>query len=194
MHREAGNNNHGNTMLDLSLLVREGALVALLVTAMAIDIRTFRIPNWLTFGGAALGLLLSLWPAGHPDILGALGGLALGLATLLPLRMAGVLGAGDVKLMAMAGAFIGAPQVLYAVLFSLVAGGLVAFGYAIWQRATGRMLANVRETVLSTAFALAAGQRPQFAAMPSIGKVPYGIGICAGTLSWLAARHLVQFV
>jgi prepilin peptidase CpaA len=165
-------------------------LAALLCIAATIDLRTNRLPNWLTVGGAVLGLLWSLLP-GDPGFLSSLGGLGLGLVALLPLYLLRVMGAGDVKLMAMVGAFVGAPHVLLPVLFSFIAGGVVALGFAAWRRATGRMLLNVQQAVLVNAFAIAAGQRPDFTATPSIGKFPYGIAICAGTLAWIAAVHLV---
>ncbi len=69
------------------------------------------------FFGAGLGLLLnSVLPEGYgfvsslPGALGlwkALAGLGLGLLIMLPLYMLRALGAGDVKLMAMVGAFLG---------------------------------------------------------------------------------------
>jgi prepilin peptidase CpaA len=164
-------------------------LAALLCTAAVIDLRTYRIPNRLTAGGALIGILWSLLPGGL-GVLDALGGAALGLVALLPLYVLRVMGAGDVKLMAMAGAFLGAPQVLMAALLSFIAGGVFAIGFAVWRRATGQMLANVRDAVFMNAIAVAAGQRLDFASTPSIGKFPYGIAICLGTLASLAVLHL----
>src|SRR5206468_8176278 len=100
------------------------------------------------------------------------------------------LGAGDVKLMAMSGAFLGTPQVLLAVLFSMAAGGAVAFAYALHRRAAGQVLANVRDTLIANAFAMSAGQQPTPLAAPSIGKFPYAIAICLGTLAWVATTWL----
>jgi len=164
-------------------------LAGLLCAATAIDLRTFRLPNWLTVGGALAGLVWSLLPGGVSP-LHALGGLGLGLVALLPLWLLRVMGAGDVKLMAMVGAFLGAPEVLMAVLLSFIAGGVVALGFAVWRRATGQMLVNVRDAVFMNAMAIAAGQRLDFASTPSIGKFPYGVAITAGTLACIAVLHL----
>ncbi|MEG0884092.1 MAG: prepilin peptidase, partial [Janthinobacterium sp.] len=90
-------------------------LCILLTGAVWHDMRSRRIPNGLVFGGALAALLLHavLTPgAGGLGLPAALGGLALGLALLLPMYMLRALGAGDVKLMAMVGAFIGPQQVL----------------------------------------------------------------------------------
>lgn len=177
-------------MPDLSILVREGALAVLLLGAMVIDIRSMRIPNRLTFGGAGLALLLALWPDSHPGILDALAGLALGLIALLPLRIAGVLGAGDVKLMAMVGAFVGVPEIFGALVFSMIAGGVAAIGFALFRRKSLQMLRNVQETLTTSMVTIAAGHAPLLASMPSIGKLPYAIGICAGCIAWIVYRHL----
>lgn len=189
---------HGPSMLDLSALpaaqpatltlLAEGVLALLLIAAMASDLRTFRIPNRLTYGGAVAGLALSAW-TGHA--LSGIEGLGLGLALLLPLWMLRVLGAGDVKLMGVVGAFVGFPEIIGAALMCFIAGGVLAVGYSIWLKQTGRMLRNVQEALVASAFAVAAGQKPELAAMPSIGKLPYGLGIGAGSLAWLVYRHFV---
>lgn len=93
----------------LTMLVtdpRTGVLLALLIIAAVIDYRTHKIPNWLTMGGAAFALIYEAtipFSLQH-GFLWALGGFALGFLILLPLRVLKVMGAGDVKLMAMAGA------------------------------------------------------------------------------------------
>lgn len=179
---------------------RLALLVVLLMVAAFIDVRTFRIPNWLTYGGAAIGLALGaavqwrqLGPVWALDgFLWSLGGLAAGLALMLPMYALRVMGAGDVKLMAMAGAFLGLGQVVPAVLCVFVAGGVLAVGYALWRRALGRMTANVVDIVHSMAFAAMGGERPAgvIGTRVSVGSLPYGVSICGGTLAWLAIRYV----
>ncbi len=164
-------------------------LAALLVTAAVSDWRTYRIPNWLTMGGALAGLALNAFVT-DIGVLRALGGLALGLVLLLPLWALRVLGAGDVKLMAMVGAFAGAPDVLVALIFSLIAGGIAAAGFALSRRKGLQMLRNVHETVVSSVVTIAAGHAPSLSAMPSIGKLPYAIGICMGCIVWMVYRQI----
>ena len=102
-------------------------LVALLLLAAVIDWRTYRIPNWLTVSGMVVGLLYnSIGPSPASGFWLALAGLGVGLVMLLPLYVLRVMGAGDVKLMAMVGAFLAVPGVIYAALYSLIAGGIVA--------------------------------------------------------------------
>ncbi len=169
-------------------------LAVLLLIAASIDCRTYRIPNWLTGSGMVFGLLYNTianasWTDG---LLGAFAGLAVGLLVLLPVYVLRVMGAGDVKLMAMVGAFIGFPDILQAVVCSLVVGGIAAVGVSLYRRAFRRMTVNVFDIVQSMAFAAMAGQRPapSLAAIPSVGKLPYGVSIAVGTLAWLGARLL----
>lgn len=172
---------------------RDVVLVALLVAAAVIDWRTYRIPNWLTAGGMVFGLLYNTAAHGFmAGLLPALGGLGIGLVLLLPLYALRVMGAGDVKLMAMVGAFIGSSEILYAVLFTFVAGGVAALTFAVYRRALRRMAGNVVDIVRFMAFAAVAGFRPEpaVARRTSIGKLPYGISICVGTIAWLAVTRL----
>src|SRR5688500_1390477 len=130
----------------LALSPRTGVLMGLLLIAAVIDVRTSRIPNWLVFGGALYALIynaISPLYARDIGILFALGGLAVGLAALLPAYLFRVMGAGDVKLMAMVGAFIGTSATVGAVLSTLIAGGVLAIALALWRGRLGRMLHNL---------------------------------------------------
>jgi prepilin peptidase CpaA len=173
---------------------RTAALIVLLIAAGVIDYRTFRIPNWLTVGGAcvALGLALFLPATTHPTFLWALGGLATGFVIMLPLYALKVMGAGDVKLMAMAGAFLGVPDTLYAVLYTFIAGGVAALLFAVYHKASKRMAANVRDMVQSLAFAAIAGlpPDPSMTRTASIGKLPYGVSIAIGTIAYVVIKQV----
>jgi prepilin peptidase CpaA len=95
------------------------------VAAMAWDIASRRVPNWLTAAGVAAGLACAV-PAGWHALALAAGGAALGFALLLPLHWCGAMGGGDVKLMAAYGAFLGPAGILLAAFFAAIAGGLCA--------------------------------------------------------------------
>jgi prepilin peptidase CpaA len=178
----------------LSTNPRAGVLIALLVAAAVIDYRSYRIPNWLTFGGMLLGLICSVvLPSLHDTgFLWALGGLGVGFGVMLPLHVLRILGAGDVKLMAMAGAFLGAVGTLYAILFTFIAGGILAIALALTHGALVRMLGNVKNVVQFMTFSVMGGVRPAspIEAGASIGRLPYGISITAGTIAYLVARQL----
>jgi len=173
---------------------RTGVLLALLILAAVIDYRTYRIPNWLTLSGAAFGLIYSAINPGVSDqgFLWSLGGLAFGFIVMLPMYVLRVMGAGDVKLMAMAGAFLGFNATFHAVLCTFIVGGIASIGFALFRRAFSRMLTNLR-SILSAAFvSLASGVRPNLYLDPaqSIGKLPYGVNIALGTIGYILARQL----
>jgi prepilin peptidase CpaA len=173
---------------------RTGVLIALLAAAAVIDWRTRRIPNWLTLGGILYGLAYNAIVP--PPLRGGLGwaltGAAVGLVLLLPLYVFRIMGAGDVKLMAMVGAFLGAAATLQALLFTLVAGGIAAVAYALYHRGALRLARNTGAIVQSLAFAALSGTRP---ADPvprgaSVGAIPYAVSIALGTLACLVTRQL----
>lgn len=173
---------------------RLGGLLVLLMMAAVSDWRFYRIPNWLTFGGMLFALVYGSFAARTPaaGATHALGGLATGFAIMLPFYVLGIMGAGDVKLMAMVGAFLGPQQTLVAILLTCIAGGIAAIVVAIHRRRLGHMLANVKGAAQGIVVSGIAGIRPSGAidARQSIGKLPYGICICAGTVAEVLAHQL----
>ena len=173
---------------------RYSILFVLLLIASISDCRSYKIPNWLTFGGSAFALIYSAVVPFTPQLAfgWALGGFALGLSLMLPLYMLGMMGAGDVKLMAMVGAFLGMTHTLYAVLFVFVSGGLAALVFALWHRSLPRMLGNIKLTLESMMLSTIGGMRPQMPMVhgASVGKLPYAVSITFGTTAFLIANQL----
>lgn len=103
---------------------REVALLAPIVAAAAIDLRTRRIPNWLTAGAGAFALAATVGGVFAAAALGGVAALAAGLG--LTLLAGGGFGMGDAKLMGVAGAGLGlagVPGLLFAM---SLAGGVLA--------------------------------------------------------------------
>lgn len=169
-------------------------LLSLLGLAALIDWRTLRIPNWLTGGGAVLGLGWSVLapPSAQMGWDMALAGLALGLVLMLPMYLLGVMGAGDVKLMAMAGAYLGLPGTLHAVACVFVTGGLLALLTVAVRDAWRPLWRNLWGLLTVLHVAPEAIVRPGGlrVARPSVGKLPYGVSICVGTVGSVLARQL----
>jgi prepilin peptidase CpaA len=187
-----------NALLEfLAMLIKEprtGLLATVLVIASISDYRTYQIPNWLTVSGIVFGLIYSMlvpFSINH-GFLWAFGGLFVGFFILLPLYALGVMGAGDVKLMAMVGAFLGVTDTLYAVLFSFIAGGLAALVFAVFNKALLRMLVNVKSAAQMMMMSAIGGFKPdiQIEASKSVGKLPYGICISIGTVAYVVAKQL----
>ncbi|MDE2663141.1 MAG: A24 family peptidase [Gemmatimonadota bacterium] len=109
-----------------------GAVLFTLLLAIAvIDARHYIIPDALSLGGCAAGLALSALP-GSTRPLAAIAGAVLGFGLLYVVGWLGekafrkpALGGGDVKMMAMVGAFLGPGGALLTIFLGALAGSLV---------------------------------------------------------------------
>jgi prepilin peptidase CpaA len=120
------------------------AIAAVTVIATVTDLRTRRVPNWLTFGSAAAGLAMAAMHVDGVGVAGALEGLLVGLLLMLPGHLIGKTGAGDVKLLAAVGTLLGPKSIVMAFPYSAIAGGGLAVLVAISRR-------RFRETLAGTA-------------------------------------------
>ncbi len=178
-----------------------GLLGGLLAAAVRHDLKEYRIPNLVVLCGTASALLLHgfvphgvnfMGVLGEIGLLQALGGFAIGLGAFLPLYLIRATGAGDAKLMAMVGAFLGPKDTVGAVIFTLCFGALLALVCAVRARAMRRMAHNVRVLVYSVFARLASADGPSFdSGTQTAAKIPYTLAIAAGTAAWVALRHFV---
>jgi prepilin peptidase CpaA len=92
------------------------------------------------------------------------------------------MGAGDVKLMAMVGTYLGPLSTLGAVLTVFIAGGVLAMAAAIRNKALPRLYENLRYIMADMSMKIMVGGAAKVDAVPvSAGKLPYAIAIAAGT-------------
>src|SRR5579871_2663287 len=111
------------------------------------DVRTRRIPNWITAPGLLLGLPLHLALGGWRSLLGsAVAGLAAGLLFLL-FYLAGGMGAGDVKLMAAVCCLAGVRALPHVLVGTAIAGGLAAVLLALLHGRASDTMANVARLI-----------------------------------------------
>ena len=110
-----------------------GLATALLVLVAALqDLRTRRIPNILLIVGCALGVVLNAWEAGWNGLVLSVAGLGVGLLLMLPGYLLRFTGGGDVKLLAAVGSLLGPGIIVYAFVFSIMAGAAVAIVQSIF--------------------------------------------------------------
>ena len=166
-------------------------LLPLLFFAAWHDISSRRIPNYLVFPGAVLGVLSNALLPQEMGGLGALDSLAgwsVGLVLLLPLYLLRIMGAGDVKLMAMVGAFLGAQGTISALLYILLAGGVLALAVT-WHQGNLRRLLRSLKTMLF----IGATGGGSMGSLPvpdtSLPGMPYGVAIAVGTTAYLVVTH-----
>ena len=161
-------------------------ILVLLSLATVTDLRTQRIPNVLSLGGLVVALILQVTKGGMDGLVMGLGGMAVGLCLFLPFYMMRAMGAGDVKMMAAVGAFLGPTLALASVAATLMCGTVLALAYIAIRGGgllTFRRYALMAKTLMGT---------HQFVYVkPEVGdagagRFPYALAILAGTLSALA--------
>lgn len=164
------------------------ALPFLFAFAIYGEVLKRRIPNVLTLAAMAFGLGAALIENGLPGLKESALGLLIGGGVFLPFCLFGLVGGGDMKLMAATGAIIGYPLVLRALTDTCIAGGLLAVGIAAWN---GTLL-----SAFASAFRIIFGakrkrdeKKPEASAEdagdarhPLPVMIPYGLAIAAGTL------------
>jgi prepilin peptidase CpaA len=159
-----------------------------LAVATFTDLRNRRIPNWLVLPFMLAGIAVSGWLHGWHGIGQSFAGLGLGVLIYGFLFWLGGMGAGDVKLCAAIGAWIGPNQLFIALVITAMAGGIMvlcwaAFGGFLKDLFTGagslvfgwkeRGMHRDPELVLSN---------------PLKRKMPYAPAIAIGTLISFFAR------
>jgi leader peptidase (prepilin peptidase)/N-methyltransferase len=119
-------------------------LVVILVVLFGIDLHHQILPNVITLPGIVIGFLFSL--AGPPGWVSSLIGIALGAGLLYGIagayylvRREEGLGMGDVKMLAMIGAFLGWKAVLVTLILSSFAGALVGIGIIAFTKGTMKL-------------------------------------------------------
>lgn len=179
-----------------------GALLTLCALAVAYDLRHRRIPNGLVLAGMSLGLIFQvLAPPGAGLFVDGssvglstalLGGLA-GFALLMPMYLLRTLGAGDVKLLAMAGLWFGPSAIAWATLWTLLAGGVLSLTAAAWTGVLPRVLANLREMLLGVMVRAQLRRLPRVdAPVHTTGRLPYAMAIgCGIAIELLHQAHRI---
>jgi prepilin peptidase CpaA len=165
-------------------------VAALVVGAVAclFDLRTRRIPNALTLGAAAAAIVYAFLTGGTPAVLTSVGGWLTGCASFLPVFLLGGMGAGDVKLIAAIGAWLGPTETFWAVIATAILGGVMALLLAL---ATGYLRRALENTFLLVTHWWNFGVRPVPEVTLAEGhgpRLPYAFAIAAGTLAaiWMS--------
>lgn len=153
------------------------------------DLRTRRIPNWLTLGGAAAGLGFQLGSHGLTGLLDGLGGLVLGCLLLWWPYSRNAMGAGDVKALGTLGAWLGPGPTLHLFVYTGICGGLLALAGWWWQ---GTLWVRIRRSWLclkNWVLSQPLGTAPRSVAGAPAKEVPYGLAIALG-MTWMCWRRL----
>jgi prepilin peptidase CpaA len=164
-----------------------------LVVAAVIDGWKLKVPNWITFPMIASGWIASTAMFGWAGLGWSLVGTAVGLALLIPAYAIGGMGAGDVKLLAGVGAWVGATHTFWAFLVSAIAGGVIALGMVIYRRSWRHhysqfwmIFSEILVVRDATRLAATAAERKS-----TMLLLPYGIPIAIGTIGYFACKGML---
>jgi prepilin peptidase CpaA len=164
-----------------------------LVIAAVIDGAILKVPNWLTFPFILSGWAWGLLSAGWAGLGYSLAGTLVGTMLLLLLRNRGGMGAGDVKLLAGVGAWLGTVVTLYAFAATAIVGGVMAIAMIAWQGnwfhhyAMAMQIVEEWQTVRQPSeLAAIARQRK-----PRMLLLPYGIPMAVGSIGYFAMAGLL---
>ena len=170
----------------------EVILICLVAQAALTDLAMRKIPNVLILSGLMLALILHLL-SGQPGSWVSLwlaGGFA-GFFLFLPLYLLRGMAAGDVKLMAMVGAFVGPWPALQIAALSTLIGGVIALLMLLFSgrwREIGRNLQLICKPLLLRMLGMPLLPVP-LPKQASVGGIPYGVAIALGTLGVVAWQH-----
>ena len=165
-----------------------GIVTILLIIAAVIDGIQLKVPNWLTFPMILSGLVVSTIVFGWEGLQWSFLGMLVGLGCLLPLYAIGGMGAGDVKLLAGVGAWVGVTQTLWAFVLTAIFGAIIAIVMVIiskkWRHHQAQFLSIMSEIMVIRSpekLSTIAAERK-----PSMMLLPYGIPIAIGTIVYFA--------
>ncbi len=164
-----------------------------LIWAAYIDGKELRVPNWITFPMVLSGLVYSACVGGWAGLGDGLIGMCVGLATLLPLYAIGGMGAGDVKLMAGIGAWLGAAVTWNAFVVSVVVGALMALVMVLWRQSWSKHYGNFLLITSEIMKVKDPRKLNEIAAerKPHMLLLPYGIPICIGSIIYFVYTGMI---
>ena len=149
------------------------------------DIRSRRIPNWLTAPLFLAGVIQAVWSTGLPGLRDSLLGCLLLSGTFVILFLIGGGGAADAKLMGAIGAWLGVSNGVAALMCVLVCGAVLGLCYAVIKK-QGSVVGRNTLLIGLGAVALMSGRvelRHASDVMPQPSRMltmPYGLAIFIG--------------
>jgi prepilin peptidase CpaA len=164
-------------------------MLLVLAIATIIDIRSRRIPNWLVVPFLAAGIVMSAVDGGWTGVERSFLGILLAVTLMGALYWLGGMGMGDVKLCAAIGAWVGPGQLLTALTMMGMAGGVMAFFWALSKGTLGASFGGAADLLLGVGRRGLRRHPTLVLANREAQKMPYAPAIAVGTiLSFLALR------
>ncbi len=168
-------------------------LAAVVLVAAVTDLRSRKIPNWLTLAGVLAGILLNSFLAvDRYNWRSALFGMGLAFLVYFPLYLLRGMGAGDVKLMAAVGALVGPANWFAIFILSNVLGGVAAVLLLLSRGRLWGVLHNVGYMLNELLHFRPPYLRKEELDLrsPKATTMPHGVAIAMGSLAFLLAAWI----
>lgn len=170
----------------------EVILICMVTHAAVTDLAVRKIPNALVLSGLLLALILHLLGGAHGSpVAHWMAGALAGFFLFLPLYQMRGMAAGDVKLMAMVGSFVGPLAAFKVGLLAFLMGGVMGLILLLisarWRDGM-RNLATICRPLLLRMLGVPLLPVP-LASGASVGGMPYGLAIALGTVGYVVSTH-----
>ena len=161
-------------------MIVAGAVLFSLIAGWT-DLRSRRIPNWLTVSGLVIGLALNIVFGGWAGLKTSLLGVLVGLGLLLPFVLLRSLGPGDWKFAGALGAFTGAGRLVDILIGSVFVAGAMALVLVIYKRRLLETLRNIGHILISLVTFRLPGEHVTLD-NPNALKIPKGVALALTVL------------
>lgn len=117
-------------------------LYLIVIAAAAQDLAHMKISNRLILFGLIIALICRILQGGLRVVLPCLGNIIFPVVILYVLYLAGILGAGDIKLFSVIGCFLKFHELVYCMVTSFAAGALLAL---LWMVGKHTLISGIRD-------------------------------------------------
>lgn len=164
-----------------------GGAVLLSIIAGWTDLRSRRIPNWLTVPGFALGVVANTMVGGWAGLKSSLLGAVVGFGLLLPFFLLRSMGGGDLKFAVALGAFAGPGLLVDLLIGSVFVAGAMALALVIYKRRFLETMRNIGHILVSLVTFRLPGSHVTLDD-PNALRIPKGVALSLTVLLYAVAH------
>ena len=164
------------------MMFKISEIFVLLVLAVISDIRTCRIKNIITMPFALAGILTNLAIGGCNGLKLSLLGWLVPAVLLFALYAAGMLGAGDIKLLSSIGAIMGFEFAAGCIVYSFLSGGLIGIIAILARKNAAVRLKYLFNYLKACLLCVKILEYDDFKGRPGSGRFRFSYAVVPGTL------------
>ncbi|MDQ0902281.1 MULTISPECIES: prepilin peptidase [unclassified Paenibacillus] len=168
------------------MVVVDSLLIIILAICVFTDLKSRKIYNAVTLPGTVIGFMLLSASDGFPGFVDGVLGFVVGFGILLIPYLLGGMGAGDVKLLGLVGAFKGVTFVLLASVYMALIGGVIALALLLLRKGVIERLKQVIFSVVLLRYGMKISSAMKDDAFTA--AFPYGVAIAGGAVLSLWLR------